>query len=153
MDKQCFKCGLFKPLEEFYKHEGMADGHLNKCKECTKRESRSNREKNLEYYRKYDRDRYQANGQRDRSEPYGQANPEKQRAHDLVSRAVRKGKLVRPSRCSICGKYAKIEAHHSDYTKPLEVVWVCKACHWKLHKIINAMERVINIVITEEDQK
>jgi hypothetical protein len=40
--KICFKCGKEKPLSEFYKHPGMADKHLNKCIECTKRETQSN---------------------------------------------------------------------------------------------------------------
>lgn len=40
MSKSCFKCGEFKDLDEFYTHPRMADGHLNKCKMCTCRDTK-----------------------------------------------------------------------------------------------------------------
>jgi hypothetical protein len=47
MEKKCFKCNEIKPLGDFYKHPRMADGTLNKCKNCTRLDTKKNTDKNL----------------------------------------------------------------------------------------------------------
>ena len=56
--KVCFKCrGKPKPLSEFYTHPKTADGHLGKCKSCTKEDTRINYANNRDYYVEYDKRR------------------------------------------------------------------------------------------------
>ena len=57
-------------------------------------------------------------------------NPEKYRARYTLTNAVRDGRVTKQP-CTICGK-GKVEAHHPDYTKPLEVLWFCRP-HHKAH--------------------
>ncbi len=50
-----------------------------------------------------------------------------------LRRALQAGKLVKPDMCSNCNEPNKVEAHHNDYSKPLEVTWLCCGCHKKIH--------------------
>jgi len=57
---------------------------------------------------------------------------EKQRARMKVSYHLKMGNIVKPDACSKCGgTKPRIEGHHEDYTKPLEVIWLCTPCHRK----------------------
>lgn len=56
--KECFKCNTVKTLSEFYKHPGMKDGHLNKCKECNKVDNIKNWNNKREEKREYDFNRH-----------------------------------------------------------------------------------------------
>ena len=47
--------------------------------------------------------------------------------------AVRTGMLKRPETCSDCGGQGKVDGHHEDYSKPLNVVWLCTKCHGRRH--------------------
>jgi len=129
--KTCFKCNEEKPLEDFYRHPRMADGRVNKCKVCNKKDVRENRSKRADYYREYDRKRgcRQDKAYRDF---YIEKFPEKYRAHYLLSNAVRDGRLKRES-CEKCGR-KDTHGHHEDYSKPLEVRWLCPPCHFAEHK-------------------
>ena len=136
--KICFKCGNEKDLNEFYKHKKMVDGHLGKCKECTKKDVLEHRLKNVERIRAYDRERgklphRKANNKRI-SKRYRKLNPIRYAATMLVGNAIRDKRLKKPDKCSECGRKCRIHGHHEDYYKPLDVIWVCQICHKKRHK-------------------
>jgi hypothetical protein len=68
---------------------------------------------------------------------------EKQNARANLYYNVQKGKVIKPSKCQKCRKKAPLEAHHKDYSKPLDVIWVCKCCHVKLDKYLASRRRMM----------
>ena len=134
--KKCFKCNAVKPLEDFYKHPKMLDGHVNKCKECNKNDVTAHRNKNIERVRAYDRargkepERIKATLEITRA--WRAEDLRRQVAHSCVARAVRNGSLVRQP-CCRCAEERAV-AHHEDYDKPIDVMWLCQPCHKQRHK-------------------
>lgn len=146
--KTCFKCGKSKSILEFYTHARMADGHLGKCKECTigdttKRVRKLS--KSPEWVAKErERCRIKSALNRKKETPaeakrrtrrWRKKNPEKHKAHYVVANAMRHGRIKKPKKCQRCGvPTAKLDKHHQDYSKPLEVIFVCKPCHGIIHR-------------------
>lgn len=151
-EKTCFKCGLLKPIADFYKHSMMADGHLNKCKECTKIDVRANRIKRIDHYKEFDRKRAMVDSRvaarkAYQSTPNGKAAiarslvryrlrfPERAAAHAALGNAIRDRKVIKAEACWYCGSTESIQGHHADYDAPLAVTWLCSKCHREAHKI------------------
>jgi hypothetical protein len=129
--KKCFKCGKTKPLSAFYANSRMTDGYMGKCKECTKEDAKRNRREKIEYYREYDRKR----GNRQSPEygkEYRSKYPNKYKAKTMVNNAIRDKKLFKEP-CEVCGAVTSVHAHHDDYSKPLNVRWLCAAHHKEWH--------------------
>lgn len=128
--KTCKKCNTDKPLEDFYKMHKSRDGRMNECRECAKARSRRNRLASIDYYRAYDRARGNRQSEAYLSE-YREKYPRKYKAHNKVNNAIRDKKLFREP-CESCGAENSV-AHHDDYSKPLDVRWLCQACHKQWH--------------------
>lgn len=65
---------------------------------------------------------------------YRKRNPEKTKAQNQLNYAVRMGRIKR-GLCEGCGTCENVHAHHDDYSKPLDVRWLCYICHRKTHPV------------------
>lgn len=117
-EKRCSKCEVAKPITEFTKREkGRRASHCKLCK--------SHFIRTANYYDK--------NKRYIRNIKYEKSRPAHVTARKLVNRLIKRGELVRGS-CVICGQ-SKTEGHHSDYSKPTEVLWLCIPHHNAWHRV------------------
>lgn len=142
--KVCFKCVRKLPVPEaFYQHKQMGDGFLNKCKECTKKDANKHRLENIDQIREYDRQRGTTEKRKKLTTAYTKKArstfPMQHAAHRAVAEAVRQQKLIKLP-CVVCGS-SKSMAHHDDYDKPLDVIWLCQVHHKERHKQIEVIRK------------
>jgi hypothetical protein len=134
--KICFKCKEVKPLDSFYKHKGLSDGLLNKCKDCTKLDTknRTNKLKKNPEWVESERDRgrekyhrlYTGTGKANNQAvaKHFQKYPEKYKATIACQRLEKPFELA--------------ERHHWSYNQEhyKDVIWLVKKDHLKAHRFI-----------------
>lgn len=139
----CKSCGAVKPAGDFY------SCNQSRCKPCLRLRAKLRRETHADEVREYDRNRgFRGGGvrraarssKRDRS-----VYPERAAARIALGNAVRDGRREKPDRCEECREPSpRIHGHHDDYSKPLEVRWLCSACHGAWHRAENNRLRQID---------
>jgi hypothetical protein len=136
---ECTACRVEKPESDFYRTH-------KQCKVCMRVKHKAYKEANPERVKEWRiarviRDRKRMDEHRRkcraknraaenaRQQAYRDANRPKKHAWAAVARAVRSGLIAKPSACSRCGSGGRIEGSHHDYSKPLDVEWLCVICH------------------------
>ncbi len=118
----CTGCLTEKPFDQF---QLTRHGHPgSRCKRCRAQYCR-------EYSIAHPRKTSGLNPLK-RATEWAKRNPEKRAAHQAITHAVASGSIV-PLPCEACGA-EKTQAHHDDYSKKLEVRWLCVFCHRKEHR-------------------
>jgi len=121
MPMRCKKCQELKDGDQFYKYRRV-------CKKCYGDQCRQYKlahpEKILAYRAKARSEKEKAKA-RANAEKQRRNHPEQVRAHLIAHKAVESGEIKKTISCECCGKVTdKLCAHHHDYDKPLEVVWI-----------------------------
>ena len=133
--KSCSKCKQAKTTDCFYKDRSRWHGLSARCKDCERLHCRKKREQNLKTFLIKDKKYYDIHKKeikQKRKDAYFE-NRFKHRARSAVESALYRGVLKRPDTCSLCSKDRNIQAHHEDYGKPLQVLWLCATCHQRKH--------------------
>ena len=123
-ERRCSKCGRLLPMSEFKRAKRYRYGRMRWCRDCHNAHSRQWWKRNPELGR--------ASLQR-----YRRKNRQKEAAWFVVHWAVRAGVIEKPDRCERCGTKPpprRLHAHHPDYSKALDVVWLCSRCHGLEHR-------------------
>jgi len=127
--RTCSRCRRDLPISYFTRNGGRKSGYNGWCRDCMRLWKRKNPEK---VNRKYPLSPEQREKNRRAAAVYRAENREKIRAHQAVKSAITAGLLIPPASCPACHG-ARPEAHHEDYSRPLEVWWLCSRCHKRLH--------------------
>lgn len=135
--KRCSNCKKVKSLTEYYvRSEGI--GLRPACKECHNKQGRIWRLKNVEKTKEWKLKNKEKIRKHTRvgNKKYRRNHTKIVKAYRVLCNAISSGRIKKPEVCSVCKnsfEKARIEGHHKDYDCKLDVIWVCRKCHRKLH--------------------
>ena len=133
--KKCFKCGRVLPLSEFYKHPQMGDGHLNKCKECTKKDVKKDYER-----KSADEDWMEKQRARGRDKFHRLYHSVRfTNTRDICPINSNISKILRAKGYETKG----LEAHHWNYNNPKSVFLLSRKAHKRIH---------LHLIVNREDK-
>lgn len=128
--KVCFKCGRELPLSSFYKHPRMGDGHLNKCKDCTKADVSRDYDRNIQNPEWVEKERARGREKYHRLD-YVSRKSERTKMKEL------KFKCMKDIRRDILSQLSEDkELHHWDYKQRYNLIVLNKRLHHRLHSVI-----------------
>ena len=132
--KRCSKCKIDKSRSSFSKRVASKDGLAYCCKVCALKYYQSPEGKASD--KRHKQSDKGKEGKKKTRDKYNLTYPEKHVAVRTLNNAIVAGEIIRPDFCEFCFQEKRVEGHHPDYDKPLEVDWLCPECHRKLHKEI-----------------
>ncbi|KKL77017.1 hypothetical protein LCGC14_2039150, partial [marine sediment metagenome] len=125
-----------KESSKFSKCLQRKDGLQDQCKECRQEYQRNYRQtkQGKEANQRYGKTNKGREALKRHEQKQHQPYPEKLKAHYILNNAIRGGEIARPFICESCFNERFTDGHHEDYSKPLDVEWLCKKCHTELHR-------------------
>ncbi len=123
LTKLCSSCQREQATTEFGIRRRALDGLQVWCRDCMR-----------EYQRVFARNHRDPKKHREAAARYRMRNRHKVLAQSKVKAAMKSGRIAVPLWCQQCHCVTQLEAHHSDYSKPLDVLWLCTTCHGLAHR-------------------
>ena len=134
--KFCCKCNRILSIRCFSKQSRARDGLHSHCNPCNREGVALWRKRNSGYIKKYYLKKRVKKLRMANLIKYKNKNKDKIKAWTKFRWELSQGRIKKPDSCSACGMYTRsrnLHGHHSDYSKPCDVIWLCNICHTNLH--------------------